>query len=215
MSQLRRHIGLASLGLVALALTLAVACGDDDDGKTAPAETATARTSPAAAGTRQSSPTATSTIARTPAGTATARTSPTAAGTRQSSPTATSTIAILPNVCQPNPSPAAAGVMAIGQPTLGANVTSPLRVAGNGVSTGGIVVTLYDAQGRVVATKNAQIDSSATPRPVPGGGESLPFTAELTFAVSRAEPACLWAHKTSGRDGSPTNVVQVPVQLVP
>lgn len=132
------------------------------------------------------------------------------------SPTATAAGPIVTlNVCVPNPAPAAPGVVSVDQPALGAQVRSPLHVSGRGVPIEGIFVTLYDSRGLEMARVAADIDTRATPQPVAGGGESLPFSAQVAFSVTSQQPACLWVHKTSGRDGSPAHVVQAPVTLLP
>lgn len=43
----------------------------------------------------------------------------------------------------------------------------------------------------------------------------VPYEGRLSFAVAQETAACLWVFEESARDGSPTNVVQVPLILVP
>jgi hypothetical protein len=47
-------------------------------------------------------------------------------------------------------------------------------------------------------------------------GQTLaPYEEELTFSVDEEAPACLWVSESSARDGSPVNVFQIPVLLLP
>ena len=41
------------------------------------------------------------------------------------------------------------------------------------------------------------------------------FNITIAFEVVRPMPACVWVHERSGRDGSPTNITQVAVLLLP
>ncbi len=71
-----------------------------------------------------------------------------------------------------------------------------------------------DAAGNLVARGEVEF-IIATPTPVPGGGESLPFTADIAFTTTSTQPGCVWVHKDSGDTGAPIHIVQVPVLLLP
>jgi hypothetical protein len=42
-----------------------------------------------------------------------------------------------------------------------------------------------------------------------------PFAASVPFSVATEQPGCIRVFEASARDGSPVNVVQVPVTLSP
>jgi len=123
------------------------------------------------------------------------------------SPTPASTA--VPDVCKTNPSPVnpAEPNIIVRSPEQGAVVTSPLVISGQArVFEAQFNVTLYGELGGVIAettgmTEQGQVLSS--------------FQAELTFAVSREQPACLWVYDLSAKDGSRMDVVQVPIALAP
>jgi len=143
-------------------------------------------------------PTATAALTASPAPTETpAGPSPTPA------PTA------VPDVCQTNPSPvnAADPNIVVRSPEPGTVVKSPFLVSGLArVFEAQVSVTLYGDLGGVIAEA----------APLAEEGQVLsPFEAELTFAVSREQPACLWVYQVSAEDGSSIDVVQVPLALAP
>jgi hypothetical protein len=115
----------------------------------------------------------------------------------------------VPNVCETNPSPVnpADPNIIVQSPEPGAVVTSPLVISGQArVFEAQFNVTLYGELGGVIAettgmTEEGQVLSS--------------FQVELTFAVSREQPACLWVYDLSAKDGSIMDVVQVPIALAP
>lgn len=115
----------------------------------------------------------------------------------------------VPNVCQPNPSPVnpADPNIVVRSPEPGQVVRSPLVVTGLArVFEGQFNATIYGEIGGVIALAPAQAEE---------GQELSPFEAELTFAVGREQPACLWVFDSSPEDGSPIDVVQVPISLAP
>jgi hypothetical protein len=113
-------------------------------------------------------------------------------------------------VCGPNPSPPnpADPSMQVYAPVPEVRSASPLRVAGQArVFEATVSLELRDAGGRTIAegfTTAAQ-----------GAPALAPFEGSLRFTVNAETPACLWVFEASARDGSPVNVVQVPVTLVP
>jgi len=113
-------------------------------------------------------------------------------------------------VCGPNPSPPnpADPSMQVYAPVPEVRSASSLRVAGQArVFEATVSLELRDAGGRTIAegfTTAAQ-----------GAPALAPFEGSLRFTVNAETPACLWVFEASARDGSPVNVVQVPVTLVP
>jgi len=123
------------------------------------------------------------------------------------SPTPASTA--VPNVCQTNPSPVnpADPNIIVRSPEQGAVVTSPLVISGQArVFEAQFNVTLYGELGGVIAETTGMTEQ---------GQVLSPFQVELTFAVSREQPACLWVYDLSAKDGSRMDVVQVPIALAP
>ncbi len=49
----------------------------------------------------------------------------------------------------------------------------------------------------------------------PDVGVIGPFSSDVAFDVSEPTAACLWVFEESARDGSPINVSQVPLILLP
>jgi len=111
------------------------------------------------------------------------------------------------NVCKPNPSPVSASdpSIIVTAPTAGAAVSGSLHIAGQArVFEATVSITLYDANG-------AEIVSTTTNA---AEGQVLsPFSKDLAFLVAAPVPACLWVFEVSARDGSPVNVVQIPLTL--
>lgn len=113
------------------------------------------------------------------------------------------------NVCQPNPSPVDASdpSIIVTAPASGATVTSPVHVAGQArVFDATVSLTLFDANGdEIVSTTTNAAE-----------GQTLSaFSTDVSFTVTSDTPACLWVFESSARDGSPVNVVQVPLTLRP
>ena len=115
----------------------------------------------------------------------------------------------VPNICRPNPSPVnpADPNIVVRSPEPGQVVASPFLVTGLArVFEGQFNVTIYGEIGGVIAKAPARAEL---------GQELSPFEVELTFAVGREQPACLWVFDRSAEDGSPIDVVQVPIALAP
>jgi hypothetical protein len=124
-------------------------------------------------------------------------------------PSPTPAATAVPNVCQTNPSPVnpADPNIIVRSPEQGAVVTSPLRISGQArVFEAQFNVTLYGELGGVIAETTGMTEQ---------GQVLSPFQVELTFAVSREQPACLWVYDLSAKDGSRMDVVQVPIALAP
>lgn len=117
----------------------------------------------------------------------------------------------LPTACGPNPSPPVNvaptefGYRKLTMPIPEAPVSSPIRVSGQANPfEGDYTITIYDRQGRRIATQDYLKDNAR-----------LDFNVTIAFETVNPMPACVWVYEKSGRDGSPTNVTQVPVLLVP
>ena len=146
--------------------------------------------------------------------------SPTATPTAQLTPLASPTVTpagpsptpaptAVPNVCATNPSPVnpADPNIIVRSPEPGTVVTSPLRITGLArVFEAQFNVTLYGELGGVIAETTGMTEQ---------GQVLSPFEVELTFAVSRGQPACLWVYDLSAKDGSRMDVVQVSIALAP
>ena len=115
----------------------------------------------------------------------------------------------VPDVCETNPSPVnpADPNIIVRSPEPGAVVTSPLVISGQArVFEAQFNVTLYGELGGVIAETTGMTEE---------GQVLSPFQVELTFAVSREQPACLWVYDLSAKDGSRMDVVQVSIALAP
>ncbi|MGE3601653.1 MAG: BsuPI-related putative proteinase inhibitor, partial [Dehalococcoidia bacterium] len=119
-------------------------------------------------------------------------------------------LAQAPNVCGQNPSPPdpADPSIRVWDPVPGVHTVSPSTIRGEArVFEANVRFALKDAQGGDIAqgfTTAAQ-----------GAPALAPFEGTLAFSVNQETPACLWVFEESARDGSPRNVVQIPLTLVP
>ncbi len=181
-----RYLMLTALaGLAALG----VACSSDDN--TSGTQTATASHPPAVSAT----PPAVSATA-TPQATPIA----TVAHTASPSPIA--------NVCQTNPSPATPDQTVVNLPQPGDQVTSPMTVSGN--------INAFEAQFNIAIKDAAGNDIATVPDVFSSQGQTLaPFSTSVPFTVATQTLACLWVFDLSAMDGSPVQVVQVPITLEP
>lgn len=116
-------------------------------------------------------------------------------------------IRVFQNVCGPNPDPANPAFMLVTQPVPEATVSGSVHVAGMAaVFEAHVDLTLYDAMGGVI------VDTFT----MTAEGQTLsPFATDIPFNVSSPTLACLWVYAESARDGSPTQVVQIPLLLLP
>lgn len=109
--------------------------------------------------------------------------------------------------CQSNPDPVDASdpSIIVTAPASGATVTSPVHVAGQArVFEATVSLTLFDANGDEI--------TSTTTNAAEGQVLSA-FSTDVSFSVTSDTPACLWVFESSAKDGSPVNVVQVPLTL--
>ena len=93
-------------------------------------------------------------------------------------------------------------------PSDDATVTSPVRVEGLARTfEANVRITIFGQGGSVVA------DTFTTA--AEGAPALSAFATDVSFTVTREQPGCLRVFETSARDGSPQNVVQIPVTLTP
>jgi Immunoglobulin-like domain of bacterial spore germination len=111
------------------------------------------------------------------------------------------------DVCGDNPDPATSNEVRVSEPFTGDRVESPLTVRGQ--------IAAFEAT-FLVALKDAGGDTIVEVTGMSLEGQTLSaFETVATFDVDETTPACLWVYEASAMDGSPTNVAQVPVTLVP
>ena len=116
---------------------------------------------------------------------------------------------LLPDVCLPNPDPATADVQIVDQPPPSTSTTSPLTAPGQIVAFEATYqIAIFDAAGNPIV----QTFGTAGPAEI---GELAPFSIDVEFSVDEPTPACLWVYEASARDGSPINVGQIPLLLLP
>ena len=124
-------------------------------------------------------------------------------------PTPAPTPTPFPNVCQPNPDPATPDFQILDEPAPESEVTSPFTVSGEvNYFEATYQVALYDEDGDPI------FEDFGTAQQ-PDAGIIGPFSHEVEFEVDAPAPACLWVFEYSARDGSPINVGQVPLILLP
>jgi len=112
--------------------------------------------------------------------------------------------------CPANPSPpdAADPSMILNVPASGDSVTSPVHVSGLArVFEANVRITLYSASGMVLEDT---FTTAAEAGPV-----LAPFEADVPFTVVSEQAGCVRVWEESAEDGSPRNVVQVEVNLLP
>ena len=108
-------------------------------------------------------------------------------------------------VCKPNPSPVDPSdpSIIVTAPAAGASASSPIHVAGQArVFEATVSLSLYDANGTEVVSTTTNAAE----------GQTLStFSTDVSYAGATLSSACLWVFESSARDGSPTNVVQIPL----
>ena len=136
---------------------------------------------------------------------------PTATATPSATTPAATTAAASPtpqDVCLTNPDPAAPDMNVVDSPAPFDEVTSPVQITGQiSVFEAQFNITIYDAQGNVIADQPARSNEGQT---------LAPFSASIPFSIATPTPACIWVYDLSPADGvSALNVVQIPVTLLP
>jgi hypothetical protein len=126
-----------------------------------------------------------------------------AARTAAATPTADS----LDDVCAENPDPATDETTQVDEPVEGDEVSSPLTVRGQVAAfEATFQITLFEEDGDILGDIVGMSSEGQT---------LAPFEEEVSFSVTEETPACLWVYESSARDGSPVNVLQMPLLLVP
>ncbi len=114
-----------------------------------------------------------------------------------------------PNVCLPNPDPATAAFQILDQPVPLSEVTSPLTVSGQvNYFEATYQIAIFDERGAALVERFGTAQQ-------PDVGVMGPFSHVIVFTVPTPVPVCLWVYEESARDGSPVNVGQVPLVLLP
>jgi hypothetical protein len=137
------------------------------------------------------------------AGPATPPSAVTPSPTPQPSPTS------VPNVCLTNPDPVTPDMQIVDQPLPFASATSPLTVSGQIIAFEATYqVAIFDAAGNAIVQTFGMSEAADI-------GVLSPFSIDVEFDVDEPTPACLWVYEASARDGSPINVGQIPLLLLP
>ncbi len=124
-------------------------------------------------------------------------------------PTASPIPTPIPDVCLPNPDPATAEFQILDQPAPLSKVTSPVTVSGQVNYFESVYqIAIYDESGAALVEVFGMAQQ-------PDIGVIGPFSEDVAFSVSEPTSACLWVYESSARDGSPINVGQVPLVLLP
>jgi hypothetical protein len=96
--------------------------------------------------------------------------------------------------------------MIVEMPLPGARVTSPVPISGR--------ARVFEASVRIIIFNQAGAIIANTFTTAAEAGPALaPFSTSVAFTVSAEQPGCVRVFEESARDGSPVNVVQVPVVL--
>ena len=91
-------------------------------------------------------------------------------------------------------------------PAQGATVTSPVRLLGTANTFEATFrIAIFDAAGNLLADQFATATS--------GSGTRGSFDVSVPFTVATAGPGTIRVYESSAQDGSPINIVDVPVQL--
>ncbi|MFQ5879469.1 MAG: Gmad2 immunoglobulin-like domain-containing protein [Dehalococcoidia bacterium] len=118
-------------------------------------------------------------------------------------------VRVPPNVCGPNPDPADPSRVQVDNPAAGAAVASPVPVSGMAAVFEAVVsIRLVDKDGAILV-------DTFTMTQGPEFFIPSPYATDVAFSVSVPTPACLWVFEASAATGEPTNVVQVPLLLLP
>jgi Immunoglobulin-like domain of bacterial spore germination len=115
-----------------------------------------------------------------------------------------------PSACPANPSPPnpARPSVIVDRPTESQRVTSPVLISGRAqVFEAHVSITIFDASGKAIANTFTLAQGVAE--------APTPFSAQVPFTVTREQLGCIRVFESSAKDGSPINVVQRSVILVP
>lgn len=128
---------------------------------------------------------------------------PSGSPTTPASPTAEPTV-------EPSPSPSdgAKPAIVVRTPVAGDEVVSPLTVSGTAdVFEGTVSIRILDANGQELAATFATATC--------GSGCRGKYTEEVFFFTEGRQDGTIEVFESSAEDGSPLNLVRVPVVLVP
>jgi len=108
----------------------------------------------------------------------------------------------------PSPTPTGKPPIVVREPTPGAEVLSPVTVAGTAdVFEATVSIRILDASGAELAAGFATATC--------GSGCRGRYATDLHFFVDRAQPGTIEVFESSAEDGSQLFLVSVPVTLVP
>jgi hypothetical protein len=112
------------------------------------------------------------------------------------------------DACPPNPSPPnpADPSVIVNTPVAGQRVTSPVSISGRArVFEAVVSISIFDATGTEIVRTSTMASEFG---PVPA-----PFSTSVPFVVAKEQAGCIRVFESSAKDGSPINVVQIPVTL--
>lgn len=93
-------------------------------------------------------------------------------------------------------------------PAVGDTITSPARLTGSANTfEAAFVIDILDANGKLLQEQHAQATS--------GTGTRGTFDVSVPFKVDQKQPGKVIVFELSAKDGSKTNVVEIPVTLSP
>jgi hypothetical protein len=115
-----------------------------------------------------------------------------------------------PSACPVNPSPPKAKdpAVIVDKPTENQRVTSPVQISGRAqVFEAHVSITIFDASGKAIVNTFTLAQGMAE--------APTPFSTQVPFTVTTEQLGCIRVFESSAKDGSPINVVQRSVVLVP
>lgn len=122
----------------------------------------------------------------------------------QSGPSPTATGAPSPS---PSPSPTPEAAIVVTSPRSGDQVSSPVMIRGNAdVFEATVSISILDAAG----TEIVRTFTTATC----GTGCRGTFSKAVRFDVTETQPGIVRVYESSAEDGTPINVVDIPVTLI-
>jgi Immunoglobulin-like domain of bacterial spore germination len=111
------------------------------------------------------------------------------------------------NVCLPNPAPGTSETIQVDTPAPLSKHEGSVTVSGQiAAFEAAFVIRIYDPSGAVLVGATGMAAE---------GQVLSPFSQEVRLPVAGETAACLWVYEESARDGSPTNVAQVPIVVAP
>jgi hypothetical protein len=114
------------------------------------------------------------------------------------------------SACPANPSPPKAKdpAVIVDRPTESQRVTSPVLISGRAqVFEAHVSIKIFDAGGKAIVDTFTLAQGMAE--------APTPFSTQVPFSVTTEQLGCIRVFESSAKDGSPINVVQRSVVLVP